>query len=228
MTIAHTNGATNGATSSSWSTGVHGITINDGDLVVIVSNANGAGHTFEVEAGFTDVVTDGIGGGESNTYNIQYLVAGGSEPTSYSGTISSSQLVTTIINVFTSTTGWATPALDAGPTLNAEESSASNAHLNTGITVADNSVAIATFFEDGGSGQANAVDNSYGGIESAVSGRTTATAFRIFTTGGATGDTTITSDNPTRLWHTQHLSFKESAGGGATEEHFLMTLGVGQ
>ena len=204
----------------------------DGDLVVVLVHVNtdsdtiadntGSGATFTLE--YQDVDTP-----ETNTYTLFWKVAASepSGPATYNFTNTSSRWGA--IGMF-ATPDSGTPAVDAK--LNGYDSTVGATDVITGITVADDTIAMAFSMRDRQTGATPSVDNSYDGVNAgepwdALNGQRTLGCYRLFTTGAATGTVTITpgGTNDTAGW--VHISFKHAAGGGATSKLVVLNRNRG-
>ena len=98
MTITYTGGANNNGTNAAPSTGVHGITINDGDLVVILISSNSNTAMSDDSGEFTEAVDETIQT-DTGRMAVYWKIADATEATSYTFTAANTQWQV-IIKVF--------------------------------------------------------------------------------------------------------------------------------
>ncbi len=201
-----------GSNSASSSTGTvpsvtHGLTILENDVVVAVIYVNNSNENITLISGFTEDYQANTS--QTATISVQTKVAGAPEPASYSSSKDTSTRWAMYILVFrgvnTTTPIDVTTVADSGPS--------SNSVVSPSIIVAANAVGIAVATQDTGSGSMDSVDNGYTGLitePNQISG----VSYRIFTTGGATGDV-ITTSSLSIGWDALHLSLAVAAAGGA-------------
>ena len=220
MTIAFAESSQQADTSTTFT---HSQTISDGNLLVLQQNQNGDASVISLPTGGATWLQayEGIGhASETHRMAVFYKVAS-SEPSTYTIDPNGNQNTTHLLR-FTGT--FDTDPIDS---TNAFTTGSGNIINAATITIVDNAVAVTLVGGDSSTGALNTIDDSYIVAETTAN-RVTGSGYRIYVAGaGATG--TI-AHNMSRdiLWAINHVSFKESAGGGATDEHFLMTLGVGQ
>jgi len=206
---------------------ISGLTILSGDLIFVSIHMNGTSRTssMDADAGATwnliETQDTGMSGGSS--YGFHWKVADGSEPsTTYDATLAgTTNRASMIVEQFRPGAG--TPALDVSPTTDGTETGSTSIEFPS-ITVAANSVTIGIGMADTNSATIDdSVDNGFA-LLSGVQQQVQSTAWKA-TGAGATGETKMTGANIEHQgWS---VSFKEDAGGGAVEEHFLTLLGVG-
>lgn len=220
MTILQTGSKTSFSANDPWSF-THDQTINNGDLVVAILNVNGDGNPLDLPTGGTTWIeaydADGAAADSFRT-GIWYKKAGASEPSSYDFDTNVGNTASVQFRVFSGT--FDTDPLDVAALANFPTSRTNPGCLT--ITVAVGAVAIAFCAADTATGTADSVDNSYTGLLS-QSDRLTGSAYRIFASGGVTGETKITFSK-TVLAATHHISFKESGGGGGAVVPIIMSI----
>ena len=198
------------------------LTFTDDDLIVALMHMNNDGVTVTGLAGFTQ--TDGGNSGSTGgaSYAILTKIAS-SDNGDFTFTVSSTTRVSLIL---VQLRGAVAMEKDVAATTDGEETGSSSTE-GPDITVADNSMAFVWHLEDNTQNQQpfSNTDNSYtDGIE--LDDQHQRYSYRAFATGAATGVTKI-NHSGTQPHVGYSFSFKEGAGGGATEEHFLLTLGAG-
>jgi len=106
MTIAYTGGSTNGGESDTATSGVHGVTINSGDLVGWYINGNDTtAISVNADAGadWTTAFDEAVSG-QTAHQAFFWKIADGSEPTSYTADLTDSRNFQAVLIVFTSAT----------------------------------------------------------------------------------------------------------------------------
>ena len=213
MAYSFVGAASNTATSGASASVTHGLTITDDDLVVVFVHTNNSAATIADTTGsgatFSTAYSNVAPSGETATYSYFYKNAA-SEPATYTFSHGGSARWGVIIMVFTPGTG--TSVLDAQT--NGQVSS-TNSPAVPGITTANNSVAVICTGRDRSDSNAVSPDNSYLSLTQANNQRCNMT-YRLFATGAATGTTTLSTYGVNDVEYYAHVSFKEDAGGGAT------------
>ncbi len=212
-TWGFTNGATNSGNDAA-PTITHGLTINEGDFVVLVVHSN---NTSAISpSGLTwDERQQGTASGETNRIAMYTRVAGASEPATYNFTSGSAEWRVTM-QVFT--TGGGTPVVDLAASSITNSSSATNlvCDASNGRTVADNSLSIVWGGKDNraAGGPYNSANNSFVGAVGDTEDQMAGQAYRIVTTGLSLPSVTISSDSTSDVTGSIHISFV--LVGGAT------------
>ena len=213
MAISQTGSAEAGGSATDASI-THGLTINENDLVVGIISRNQSGSTIGLQdatGGATWTSEEEQQGPGSSRHAIQYVIANSSEPATYTFPLGAgvNDRYSVHIRVF-SGVDTASPVDVAS--LNNTGNSASV--VASALTVAAGSVAIAAGHRDSGSGSFDSVDNSYLDVLS-TSNQRQGSAYRIFTSAGSTGDTSLTM-SASGSYESEHIAFAEAAAGGAT------------
>jgi hypothetical protein len=231
----YTNGATAGGNSAAPSTGVHGITINDGDLVVVYINVNSTTsitHGGSEGTAFTSAV-DETPSGETARQALFWKVAGGSEPTSYTFASGNAQW-RVCIKVFDGGTGVEVDAAAATGAAASNQQYLECVACN-GETVADSSLSIVAGGKDNRATNGEAyttADNSYVSAIGNVDDQMAGMAHRFFSTGETISfnmdiGTADGTDGRNDKAYSCHISFVESGGGPVINEKTLTdTLAV--
>jgi hypothetical protein len=231
MTFAYTGGVFPFGTSAAPSTGVHGITINSGDLVCIYINSNSTTsvtHGGGEGTAFTSAVNE-IPSGETARSAFFWKVAGGSEPTSYTFASGNAQWQC-ILKVFTSASAAVVDAA-ANTVKGVTDRSTLETEAADGEVISDNALSVIVGAKDSRwdapADLYNTVDNSYVSCIGTTDTQKSAMAHRIYTTGTTFSGNIIlrTSDGndggtnePT---YGVHISFLE----GATNTDILVPTG---
>jgi hypothetical protein len=189
----------------------------DGDLVVAVihtnnasdshTDATGSGATFSAYTGYDQV--NSTYGDSDSTYSVFWKIAS-SEPTNYTFNYGTSNRAALTVMVFTPDTGDVVEDADG---TNYDATSDTNIPVS-GITVANNSVAIAIGLMDRNVGGGTA-DNSYLGTL-APPNQAIRMAYRLFSTGVPTGTTTFSPTASSDESFGIHISFSEGAASPLT------------
>ncbi len=230
MTFAYTGGAENGGNSATASTGVHGITINSGDLVVVYVNSNSE-TAISADAGGTafNEAIDEKPLDETSRQALYWKVAGVSEPTAYTFTVGSAEWHV-LIKVFTSASD---AVVDAAANSARNGSSAEDllCTAGSGQTVSDDAVSIVAGGKDNRSGSPvtyDGADSSYVSPIGDTGDQAAGMAHRIWTTGGseaATISVTATGgDGITDNTYSVHISFVESSTGTINNKTLTSTI----
>lgn len=161
MAFTYVNGVTAEGNSSTIDTGVHGISITAGDLVVayIVSNDNTAiGPTGTIGAAWTESWDENPDAIESAYHAFYWKVAGGSEPTSYTWEPAGSNHWCVTMKVFDTAAdvGAVVDVLSARVFSSVDTITDVDCEATNGETVAADSVSIAM------GGKDNRTDANYG------------------------------------------------------------------
>ena len=225
VTGAASNSASSGATIE-FATSAHGLTIVDGDLVIVAINTNNDNATIAASDGTSwtaEVDNKSDMSGETSTYSVLWLIAS-SEPANYTFTHGGSERWSISIMVATPDSG--TPAIDVNA-VHSHEVSGTLDGVATGITTAANSLGFCTFMDDN-TGQASdfSADNGYTahnpeGDESQVS------AYQVDVAGGATSDITLTGMANSDKTYSSHMSWVHGGAPSVVPTPELMMLGVG-
>ena len=227
MTFGYTGGATNGANTGTSASVTHSQTINSGDLVVFYLNSDyvSSAPTIDSDSGgsWNTGVVEALSGGETGYHAFWWKIANGSEPSAYSATQGGSDQWRVVCHVFTSAT-------------DAEVDTAINTHLQTSSyndlrcgaanseTINDNVLSVICGGKDNrvGSEDYTTGDNSYTGVIGNTGSQMTAVGYRIYTTGHTSpfsGDIALSTtdgiDGRTDKTYSMHITFAESAAGGA-------------
>ena len=224
MTIGFVGSSHSSGSSASATTGTHGITISNGDLVVIYINTNDSGNSISMDSDagaswepalFNENVT-----GATATHAAFWKVANGSEPTAYTATITNTQYGMTLQVFSGGGNGW---EIDAAA--NIERHTSAETHMlitaSNGEVVSDDSVSLVMGGKDwrDSSEPYTKADNSYTGVAGDITDQIAACAHRLFTTGATLSfdvridvadDDDGRNDNP----YGAHISFIESAAAG--------------
>jgi hypothetical protein len=219
MAIAHRGSNSNSGTASTATTGTHGISISDGDLVVVYVNANDANTiAIDSDAGATweTEVFDETPSGETANHAMYWKEANGSEPTAYTASLGSSRAYAMTVQVFSGGgTGW-----EIDSAVNTVKVVTQTTYLLfeavNGATVSDNSVSVVAGGQDRTGSTSGVADNSYIGEVFETAGRHTGAAYRLFSTGSTLSfDITWDDDNgDIDYTYDAHISFIESAASG--------------
>ena len=221
MAFSYTGGANLYGDSSS-GTITHGLTINEGDLVVAYVNSNNTG-AVAVDAGgalFLDVLNENVAG-QTCRQAVFWKVANGSEPSSYRFTFGGSAEYQIIIKVFTSSTDAEVDAA-ANSAVDATDSQDMVIEAIDGEVISDNAVSIVFAGKDnrGTGGTWATADNSYTGVLGDTDEADAAGAHRIYTTGTTfSGSVTITDPGPSASdkTYSAHISFVESGASSGIQ-----------
>ncbi len=219
---SYTGGATNSGNSSSPGTGVHGITINNGDLVVVYINSNSTtalSHSGGEGTAFTKAV-DEQPSGETARQALYWKVAGGSEPTSYTFS-GGSAAWRIIIKVFDGGSGVEVDAAAVSDITSGNYASIACGAYD-GQVIADDALAVVFGGKDNRSSSENytTANNSYTGVIGNTATQAAAGAHRLYTTGETgSGNVTIntadTGDGMLDKIFSIHMSFVESGSSGS-------------
>lgn len=212
MAWGYTGGATNGGSGATADI-THGLTINSGDLVVAYINANASGAVSNDGGGavWTEAVNE-TPAGETARQALFWKVAGGSEPASYSWTLSGSAQYRVIVKVFTLSQA---PVLDSSAsTTTAATSTSVVVEAIDGATISDDALSIVFGGKDNREGIGNSftsADNSYVGVLGDSGDQVTAGAHRIYTTGEIfSGNVTISGTSSINdSTYSSHIAFVE-------------------
>ncbi len=222
MAFTNVGGFHVGGTGTS-ATLTHGLTINEGDLVVAYCNRNGTGTITKDADGetWTEAVNATVTS-ETARHSLHWAIMGSSPPSSFGWTFGSSDRYRVIALVIRPGAG-NTAVID----LSANEPSrtASNAidlvcSASSGRTVAANAVSFIFGGKDnqtaGGENYTQA-NNSYTGVQGSVTNQACAGAYRIWTTGGSDStiniDTADNNDGTSDRTYSIHISFVEESTG---------------
>lgn len=218
--FAYTGGATNGGNSSTASV-THGQTINSGDLVVAYVHSNSTTAVSPEDTWDAEEV-DAQPAGDTARHALYWKIASGSEPSSYSWTVGNAQW-RVIVKVFTSDTDAEVDAaattgsyLDLGGDLDIE--------AIDGEVISDGAVSLVFGGKDNRNATGEAyttADNSYTGVLGDSGDQVTGGAHRIYVTGTTFSGNVVLdvadgNDNLVDDVHSVHISFVESAAGGAS------------
>ena len=221
-TFTYTDGATNDGNSGTASTGTHGITINSGDLVVAYVHSNAVAAITPNDSGWTEAIDERADASETAQHALYWKVAG-SEPTSYTWSVSSSQW-RVVLKVFTAAS---TPEVDAAATTEYWSTPTTDKLIMSAIdgeVISDDAVSIVCGGKDNRKSPNEAYTTANNSFVSAVGETTTqitACAHRIFGTGetfsgNVTVETSDGSDSKTDKVYSAHISFVEGGGGPST------------
>lgn len=227
MAFTYVGGATGQSTTAQTSTTVtHGQTINADDLVVVYCNAN-ATNAMSIDAGggtWTEAA-DETPSGETAHHALYWKVANGSEPSTY--TVNHGSATAQIIcKVFR---GSAAPSVDAAANtdISTSEGNQNNLYCTAlkSQVISANAVSLIFGGKDNrvaGADIYSIVDISYVSAIGDVADQATGGAHRIYTTGKTFGAAEFpiiqaddNNDNMSDLTYSVHISFIESAAGGA-------------
>ncbi len=198
----------------------HGLTISEGDRVVIYLNIDAdvtitPDQTWDTSS--EDVVT-----GQSAKQAIFTKLAGASEPSTYGFDLSASTQSGTIIKVFSSATD---TEIDAAINWHVQLANSNDLVCGAadGEVISDNAVSVIFGGKDGGATAEDytTADNSYTGVTGGAGGHITGAAHRIYTTGTTfSGDITLetadSDDGRLDKVYSGHVSFIETAGGSSS------------
>jgi hypothetical protein len=194
-TIAETGHNTNTGSSGTSISITHGLTINNGDVVVAMMLANSTGDTITDNNGsyaFSQAIQEeAAGGGVSLRYAIFYRVAGASEPSTYTWSLASSTNWGIVLRVFSGVDN--TSVWDVAPSTSTRSygSSGTTATAPSMTTVTPGAMGIVAFFTDGNRQYSN-ITNGYGTLVQEYAQRAVASAIRTWASAGATGTTSGT------------------------------------
>ena len=220
--FSYTGGASNTGTSAAPGTGVHGITINSGDLVVVYVNVNDGAtaitHGGSEGTAFT-IAGDESVTGETARQAMAWKVAGASEPTSYTFASGNAEW-RVLIKVFSSATD-----AEVDATVATSVSAVSQQDLRCdaidGQVISDNAVSIVACGKDFRSTEEayTTSELSYGDVLGGTAGQISGMAHRIYTTGETFSglvsiDTADGQDGRNDVTYSIHMSWVESSGGG--------------
>ena len=224
VTTNYTGGSYNNGNSASPSTGVHGLTINAGDLVVIYINSNSTtslSHGGAEGTAFTRAI-DEVPLGETARQALFWKIAGASEPSSYNFS-GGNALWKVLYKVFSATNPL---IIDAAAVAGIDASNESDIVCTaaSGETVSDGALSIVFGGKDNRSTSEETYDtvgNSYVSPIGSSNNQMAAGAHRIFTTGETISfspriEVTDLSDDKSDKTYSVHVSFVEDAGGGTT------------
>jgi len=218
MTIAlKASSALNSNGTGSTASITHSLTFSSGDLIVVMINRNNSTTAIDItDEGFTELWQ--ADGAESSRYAIGYKISNGTEsdPLTFGLNVSASHELHMLAFTGTFSAGTVEDVLGSVDTATPPI---------TGETVATASVAIAFVQADTGGTEYTGADSPWTLGTGSQSTRNAASAYQLMPSGGATTDCTFQAAAGL-VDHGLIFSFKE--GGGATEEHFLTLLGVGQ
>lgn len=190
MTIAETGSATNGSGGTAV-TITHGLTINEGDVVVAVIHTNTNDVTITDNNGSNPFVDDYYNnGGGGSAYSIQTRVAGASEPSSYAWTLGSSQSHSVIIRVFSGVDNasvWDVVPADANRDTGASVGSPFTITAPSITTSNADAMGILLNVTDSASATFSTPTNSYGTEVEHSANRSQVSYIRTFSSAGATG-----------------------------------------
>lgn len=202
----------------------HGLTINSGDLVLIIGNANASGNTWSDNNGSTPLTIDfQETGSGTNTYAIMTRIAGASEPSSYAFTISASNNWSLTIRVFS---GVHADIWDVAPAVGTRATgtgtTATSPDMTTGF---DGSMGLLVETTDSSSTAISAPTNGYGTLISIATSITQGSAIRIWATAQTTGTSAVTLDK-NQDWALHQIALKQATGGAtnAPTGHLLGPL----
>ena len=217
--FAYVDGASNTGTSGSPTTGVHGITIGSGDLVVVYIHANDSATAITHGGGegtaFT-IAGDETPAGETARQAIAWKVAGGSEPTSYTFASGNAEW-RVLIKVFTSATD---AEVDAAVATSITVANTVDLRCDAidGQVISNDAVSIIACGKDFRSTEEAYTqgEDLHGDVIGGTSGQISAMAHRIYTTGetfvgGVTIDTADGNDGRNDVTYSIHMSWVESS-----------------
>ncbi len=219
MAFSHTGSTSNGGNSAEASTGTHGLTINEGDLVVAFVHINGTA-TLASDDGLTEEDDRSVLD-ETARVGFYWKVAGGSEPTAYTWTIGSSSYWRVCFGVFTSSTD-----AEIATALNYFRKTNNTTDLECGAarsqSANDGDLGIITGGKDNRATTNEAyttADNSYTGATGGTSNQIAGMAHRVYNankTYGASEDIDIDvadgHDGRSDKTFGYYITFQESAG----------------
>jgi hypothetical protein len=224
-----------GGQNTTVTTGAHGFTINEGDLVVCYVHTNDTGSPSPDQAGWTTAL-DEVPTSETARQALYWRVAGGSEPTSYTWTISNA-FWHCFIGVFTSDTDAEVDLAATSAITSTNTWTDVRCEAGSGRSVAANAVSFVFGGKDrrGSTEAYTTADNSYTGAAGNVEDQVTAGAYRIWTTGGTDSIITIdvadADDGQADYVYSIHASFVEGGGGGGiipqAKYHYQHNTGSG-
>lgn len=221
MAITHRGSAFNqGDTSATATTGVHGISIQSGDLVVVNVHANNNGSITANQSGWETALYDSDIASETGHWLALWKVAGGSEPSEYTFDMGTTRDYGCTIQVFQC---GSTPEIDrAAKFVRGSTGSNLNCTAQSGETISAYAVSIIVGGKDtrASTEAYTTADNSYdNGVYGDKDKQITACCHRIDTTGsGFTGPSTVViqptdgSDDKTDNTYSLHVSFVEGSG----------------
>lgn len=194
----------------------HGITIQSGDIVEALVHSNVAGAAISDDNGansFTDQFQRD--GASSNRLAIFTRVAGGSEPTSYAFTHGGSNACSLMIRVWR---GVNTSSLfDVAP-LHANSASGASASSFVAPTITtsnDGSLARCAVFNDIGTLNYSGINNGFTGFVT-EDNRSQANGYKVITTAGAVGATTISLGSGSDDYYTLQWAYNEASAAALT------------
>ena len=219
MTWARISAAADGSTSAEADADIiHGLSINDGDVLVFGINSNND------DATITDDTATGAEmiwvvqnrsdmTSQTCTYSVGWKVAD-SEPGTYEFSHGGAARWSVTVSQYR-WTGDGAPEFDAGPQHDFEASNTTIAPF-TGITVADDSIAHVFVGDDHLGGPGGGMTNGYV-LGAGSGGQTSGMGYKIFNgaTGGATGDAEFSNMSNSARSFTEHFSIKNGAAAAA-------------
>lgn len=217
---ARTGAYTEGGTSDGGATVTHGLTINDGDLVVITANVNDAS-SISLDAGGA-TATEAINetpSGETAKHALWWKNAA-SEPSSYSFSWTGNHGWRVTIQVFSGGSNWEVDAA-ANSAITGGTSFDLDCSAYDGQVISDNAIAIVCGGKDNRSGSSEPytqADNSYTGTIGDSLDQAHAAAYRIYGTGETAAgsillETADAADALNDKTYSIHISFVESGAG---------------
>lgn len=231
MAFSYTGGAYNGGSSGTASTGTHGITINSGDLVVLGINYNSSTGTITADqSGWTTALSE-VPSGETARHALYWKVAGGSEASAYTFTLSTSSNWQVCLKVFTSATD---AEVDSAAVSAVDESSvlAMECTAINGRTVATDGLGIIMGGKDtrGSDTDYTGSNQSYVSPIGQPENQAMAMSHRI---GAHSGISQVNMSGPVATpadrTYSIHISFVESSAGGSNIPaimHHLQNQGI--
>jgi len=185
----------------------HGLTINEGDLVVAWVHRNGSNTIVSTQS--WDAETGSEPAGETCIEALMYKVAGASEPATYQWTFSGSDNVRAVLGVWGTRK---TAVVDSPVNRNAPTSSVTPVRCDTanGETISDKALSVIVGGRDGrpGDGSYTTATQSYVGVTGSDVRQETAMAHRYFETGEVfSGDVDITPSTGNDNSYGAHISF---------------------
>ncbi|MDO8521174.1 MAG: hypothetical protein Q7S52_03595 [bacterium] len=223
--ITEVGSDTGSGTSNAITTGLHGLTINSGDVIVafVMINSNSVSH-FIIDNNGATPFTDVYGEFQNTSnYFIKSRIAGASEPTSYNWTISASDSMAYVVTIRVFR-GVHADIWDVTPATTTRDvaGSGTTATAPTMTTLTDGALGMLAFFTDGTPGYSSPT-NGYGTeVEVAVT-EDVASYIRTFATSSVIGTSAATLGG-SNDWVAHQFALKPAATGAQATLKSLVTI----
>ena len=217
MAIAETGNAETGATSGTAAEITHGLTINEGDIIIVTFSIEGTGNNFTDNNGvysFTEEIQEAPGG-QSSIYGIVSRIAGANEPSTYKWTLDASNDWSILLRVFSGVdTGdiW-----DVSPAEATRTSGIGTTATSLDMTTSTNgAMGILYVVTDGNITYSNPTNNYANELEK-TTGWSQASYTHIWSTASTVGTAQVTL-SASNDWTIHHIALKPDAVAGTNTQ----------